>query len=87
MTIRMAHLHPQGTDFAVFDADASSRLDSDRARLLADLTRRGRAAGLRIDKSALAFNEGGRVRYYGTPDLVRYLASNGVARWTHSLDV
>jgi hypothetical protein len=85
--IRVAHLRARGIDFAVFAADAPSRLDTDRARLVAELTRKARAAGLKIDKAALAFTEGGRVLYFGTPDLVRYLASNGVARWTHRLNV
>lgn len=87
MKIRMAHLRDQGIDFAVFAADAPSRLDSDRDRLLADLTRRAKAAGLQIDKSALTFTQHGRTRYFGTPDLVRYLAGRGVGRWTHTLDI
>jgi hypothetical protein len=42
---------------------------------------------LRVDKAALAFEACGRIRFFGTPDLVRYLGSLGVPRWTHTLDV
>ena len=87
MTIRMAHLRDQGINFAVFEADARTSTDAARSRLLADLTSRARAAGYRVDKSALAFTEFGRVQFYGTPDLVRYLAGIGVPRWTHSLTI
>lgn len=87
MKIQMAHLRKQGISFAVFAADAPSRQHIDRSSLLADLTRRARASGLRVDKSALAYSEGGRTRYYGTPDLIWYLASNGVSQWTHTLEV
>jgi hypothetical protein len=36
---------------------------------------------------ALAFEEHGRLTYFGPPDLVQYLASRGVDQWTHTLDV
>jgi len=87
MQIRVAHLRTQGIDFAVFDADATSHLDSDRARLLMELTDAARANGLKVDKSALAFRQGSRIRFYGTADLVRFLASNGISRWTHTITV
>lgn len=87
MTIQFAHLREGNINFAVFDADARSRRDTDRAELLADLTARARASSLRIDKAALAYKNGSRVQYYGTPDLVKYLASRGVDRWTHRLEV
>ena len=38
MQIRLAHLHDQGIDFAVFDADAVARTTASRATLLAQLT-------------------------------------------------
>lgn len=87
MGIRLAHLQTQGINFAVFAADATGHTDAARGDLLADLTRRARAAGLRINKAALAYAEGSRTMYYGTPDLVRYLANTGVTRWTHTLDL
>jgi hypothetical protein len=46
-----------------------------------------RRAGLRADKAALAFMEGGRAKFYGTPDLVRFLAGHGVPRWTHTIEI
>jgi len=85
--IRMAHLRTQGIDFAVFAADAPTRNQSARNRLLADLTAAARRTGLRVDKAALAFSEGGRRTYYGTPDLVRYLSNHGISHWTHTLRV
>lgn len=86
-TIRMAHLRTQGINFAVFAADAPSRNDADRAELLHQLAAEARRSGLRVDKAALAFSEGRRTVYYGTPDLVRYLSTHGVSHWTHSLTV
>lgn len=88
MTIKMAHLRAQGIDFAVFGADARSGMSSDRAGLLADLMIRARNSGFKVDKAALAYTRGRRVEFYGTPDLVKYLASmGGVPRWTHTITV
>lgn len=88
MQIHMAHLREQGINFAVFDADARSGSNSDRAQLLAQLTASARAQGLRIEKSALAYSNSGRTEFYGAPDLVRFLAaSGGVVRWTHTIAV
>jgi len=87
MKIQFAHIHIQGTDVAIFDAKPVSSSDANRASLLAQLTARARHSGLKVDKSALAYNEGGRTVFYGTPDLVRYLQQSGVPRWTHSFDV
>ena len=87
MRINFAHLRDQGIDFAVFEADARTHMNSDRASVLADLTARARLQGLRVDKSALAYQSGRRVEFYGTPDLVRYLSGRGVPLWTHSMEV
>lgn len=78
MTINFAHLRDQGIDFVVFDADARSHQDADRRELLADLTMRARQNGLRIEKAALAYRNGSRIEYFGTPGLVG-------SRWTHSM--
>jgi len=43
--------------------------------------------GLKIDKSALAYQENGQIKFYGTQDLVRYLVNRGIPRWTHYIDV
>lgn len=87
MRVNLAHLRDQDINFAVFDADAISHLDQDRSTLLAQLTACAQASGLRVEKAALAFVQGGRPTYYGTTDLVRYLSSRGVPRWTHTIDV
>jgi hypothetical protein len=87
MTINFAHLRTQSIDFAVFDADAASRTDRDRAKLLAQLTNKARASGLRVQKSALAFQEGGQLKFYGAPDLVQYLVSNPYVQWTHTMSI
>lgn len=87
MRIEMAHLQAQGINFAVFNADANDRTNAGRQRLLGQLMAKARRNNLRVDKAALAFQEAGRTTYFGTPDLVRYLSSNGVGRWTHTLDV
>lgn len=88
MRIEMAHLRDQGIDFAVFNAEATSRSNSDRQSLLGRLVAEARRSGLKVDKAALAFDEFGRTKFFGTPDLVNYLVSQGgVPRWTHTLDV
>lgn len=87
MRIPFAHLNLHGISVAVFDAMPQVNTDAHRAELLADLTTRTRAAGLLVQKSALAYVQGGRLTYYGTPDLVTYLQRAGVSSWTHWLDV
>lgn len=85
--ISVGHWRTQGIDYLVFGADAPSRLDRDRGVVLAQLRRAANAAGLRADKAALAYVEHGRTRFYGTPDLVRYLAGRGLPGWNHTLTV
>ena len=87
MRIQMAHLRDQGISFAIFAADAANHSDTGRQALLAELVAKARANRLRVDKAALAYQDAGRIRFFGTPDLVKYLASRGVPRWTHTLDV
>ena len=87
MRIEMAHLRDQGINFAVFAADAANHSDTGRRALLAQLIEKAEGNNLRVDKAALAYQEAGRTRFFGTPDLVKYLASRGVPRWTHTLDV
>ena len=87
MNIRLAHLNLQDINVAIFDAKPAVDSDSARRQLLSDLTSRGRLAGLRIDKSALAYVAGNRNTFFGTPDLVRYLQNNGVSKWTHTIEV
>jgi hypothetical protein len=87
MRIEMAHLRDQDINFAVFAADATDRTNTGRQTLLSQLVAKARGNRLRVDKAALAFEESGRPTFFGTPDLVKYLSSRGVPRWTHTLDV
>ncbi len=87
MSIQMAHLREQGIDFAVFNADAQARTSRARSELLRQLTAKARLKNLRVQKPALAYEEGGRTRFYGSADLVRFLENNaGAIRWTHKID-
>ena len=87
MRIQMAHLRDQGINFAVFAADATDRTDAGRRALLGQLVAKARGNRLRVEKAALGYHEAGGTRFFGTPDLVKYLASRGVPQWTHTLDV
>jgi hypothetical protein len=71
----------------VFAANGNNNTESSRADALAQLTECAREQGLRVQKSALAYRQGSRNCYYGTPDLVDYLATHGVSRWTHNIRV
>jgi hypothetical protein len=48
---------------------------------------KSRTSGLKVDEAALAYSSSRGIEFYGTPDLVRFLANNGVPRWTHTLTV
>lgn len=91
MRINFAHIRERSTscgwiDFAVFDARSTSNSESANAEVLAQLTTKARIAGYKIDQSALAFNEGGRVKFYGSRNLVDYLSRSGLPQWTHWID-
>lgn len=91
MQISLAHIRESSTtggyiDFAVFDAHATTNTSSANAEVLARLTAKARQAGLKIDQAALAFNENGRIKFYGSKSLVDYLAHRGLPQWTHSID-
>jgi hypothetical protein len=91
MRINYAHLRERSTsggwiDFAVFEARAANGTDSGNAQVLARLTAKARAAGQKIDQSALAFQEHGRIKFYGDRKLVEYLSKAGVPRWTHTIN-
>lgn len=92
MKINFAHVRARAAaggwiDYAVFDARSSSGTDSANADLLLRLTAAARGSGLKIDQSALAFVESGRLKFYGARTLVAHLSRGGLPRWTHSLDV
>jgi hypothetical protein len=89
MKISMAHLRERSTtgeyiNFAVFDAKSTSNNNSG---LLYQLTQKARANGLKVDQSALAYQENGRIKFFGDQNLVGYLSNNFFNQWTHTLDV
>jgi hypothetical protein len=91
MRINYAHLRERSTsggsiDFAVFEARSTSGTDSANSEVLARLTAKARAAGQKIDQSALAFQEAGRIKFFGDRKLVEYLTKAGVPRWTHTIN-
>ncbi|HUP62495.1 MAG TPA: hypothetical protein VNA69_18975 [Thermoanaerobaculia bacterium] len=92
MRVNFAHLRERSTaggfiDFAVFDANANSGTDDDRADVLADLTMKARYSGLKVDASALVYREHGQMRTYGDRIVVDYLSRMGIPRWTNWMDV
>lgn len=89
MKISMAHLRERSTtggwiNFAVFDAKSTT---GDNAGLLRQLTMAARANGLQVDQSALAFQSGGRLQFYGDKNLVSFLSKGWIPQWTHTVDV
>jgi hypothetical protein len=92
MQIRLAHLRERSTsggwiNFAVFQAKSISGGDSSNRNLLAQLTAKVKASGLRVDQSALAFEQNGRTHFYGSKNLVDYLAKTGISHWTHTIEI
>ena len=92
MRINFAHLRERSTgggdiNFAVFEANSTSNTENARSQTLADLTHRARASGLRVDQSALAYTEHGRIKFFGDKNLVQYLARGWNPHWTHTLTV
>lgn len=92
MQINLAHLrHPAvgggWINFAVFDARSTSGTPNSNSVLLERLSAHARANGLRVDQSALAFSGNGRIQFFGSRQLVKFLSSNGLPRWTHTLNV
>lgn len=86
MRISVAHLLINGMNSAIFDARPRIDTASERDALLAQLTRRARFLGLRVDQSALAYMQGRDLYFWGTPSLVSALERNGgVSHWTHTL--
>jgi len=85
--INVAYFQEQGVNCLVFDADHQHHTQSGRAELLASLDLPGPASGLVGAKSVLAFVDHGRLTYFGTPDLTRFLSGRGLPRWTHTLDI
>lgn len=89
MKINMAHLRERSTtggwiNFAVFDAKSTT---GDNAGLLRQLTIAARANGLQVDQSALVFQSGGQIQFYGDKNLVSYLSKGWIPQWTHTIDI
>jgi hypothetical protein len=92
MRVNVAHVRAPAAnggfiDFVVFEARSNSGLDNDNSDLLAQLTVAARGAGLKVDQSALAFNEHGQLRFFGTKPLVQHLSKTGLPRWNKYLDI
>lgn len=92
MQINFAHLRERAADggeinFAVFEARAISNTDASRLAVLSGLTTKARSSGLRVDQSALAFTENGRIKYFGSKNLVEYLSRRWTPHWTHKLSM
>ena len=92
MRINFAHIRERSTtggyiDFAVFDANASSGRNEDRADLLQTLTLGARRLGLKVDISALMYSERGQIKTYGALAVVNYLEKSGIPQWTHYMDI
>jgi hypothetical protein len=89
MKVNFAHIRLAAEggyiDFAVFDAHATSGSSGNPA-VLAQLTINARAAGLKVDRSALVYTQGGKQRFFGDKRLVNLLSRNGLPSWTHSID-
>jgi hypothetical protein len=90
MQINLAHLKEKSTSggwlsVAIFDAKSNS---GNNSALLYQLVEKARAAGLKVDKAALAFRQNGRTQFYGDKNLVNVLSRRGgVSQWTHKIDV
>jgi hypothetical protein len=87
MKIKVAHVNIQGHNCLICDANARDGTDRARNALLVQLVAAARANNLRVEKSALVYSEHGHPKSIGTPDLVNYLANNGLPRWTHTLTI
>lgn len=91
MKINLAHLRERSANggwinFAVFEARANSCTNSANSNTLEQLTRKARGTGLRIDQSALAYEQHGQIKFFGSKNLVDYLSNSGVPQWTHQID-
>lgn len=83
-TIKLSHVNIQGTNCAIFLADAAH--PGARPALLGSLVEKARQSGLAVEKAALQYGSRRRIEWFGTPDLVRYLRSvGGVTGYTHQI--
>jgi len=92
MQVQVAHVRERAQvsgwlSCCIFDARSTSGTNIDNSHLLARLTVAARAANLRFDHAALAFGDSGRLKFFGSPSLVKVLSQRGVPAWTHTLTV
>jgi hypothetical protein len=53
--------------------------------LLSKLTDLARSAGIAVDEAALVFEDKGQMNFYGSRELILYLAGGWTPTWTHVL--
>lgn len=92
MQVHVAHIRERAQaggwlSCCVFEAHSNSGSNTDNSHLLARLTVAARSADLRVDHAALAFVNGGRLQFFGSPSLVHVLSKRGLPSWTHTLTV
>ena len=89
MKVNYAVLQEQVSDRlsnnVVFQAGAPSSLESEQMELLRQLMMHVRRKGLNVHQAALAFEEEGELKFFGSRNLVDHLSENGLPGWTHSL--
>jgi hypothetical protein len=91
MRINFAHNYAPAAaggriDYAVFGARSMLGTDEANSAYLARLTIKARLLGLKVDQSALAYEENGGVKFWGNSTLVDHLAGVGLPRWTHWIE-
>jgi len=89
MKINLAHIRERSTtgtwiDFVVFDAKSTTNNNS---QLLSKLTLKAKGSGLKVDQSALAYLEHGRLKFFGDKNLIKYLSNHNLPAWTHTIDL
>lgn len=92
-SIKFAHLKDRSTsgvwiNYVVFNARPKAGTRRENQNLLASLTEKAKASGLRVDQSALCFKEHGRIKFFGDQSLVRFLSRTLVSiTWTHDMKI
>lgn len=92
MQVQVAHIRERAQSgghlsCCIFDACSYSGTSTDNSRLVARLTVAARSANLRVEHAALAFMNGCRLQFLGSPSLVQLLTRRGLPTWTHTLTV
>lgn len=91
MRIDFAHLRERaqsgGDQLLCLRGEISVGSCTDNSRVLAQLRAKARANNLRVDQAALAFENAGRLQFFGSPHLVEFLSRRGLPGWTHQTEV